>query len=338
MIKKYSLFYFCTRGMFLGIGFSKIFSYSNDDIIFSIILGIIVGLIIIYFINRISNTNKTIYELLIEMKVFGKILIFPLILLIIYFLFYLLMTITHFIGTMYLTRTTPCFIVFSFILVIIYMFSKGINSTIKLSMILFIISVFLLSLAFISLIPKFNYNLLFPLSINKNNNIFMGALYFGFISAMPNFLIIQTKNKRDNLFKSYLFSIIFVTIPALTTYLLLGNTLSNLYLFPEYIVLRNVSLIDFFKNIENFIAFIWIFDIAIICLLNVYLLNDSIKLITNHNKIVTISIFIILGIIVCKYFIINYQYTLFVYQNLFYALIIFFIIIVIPLYIYSFKK
>ena len=71
-LENFSVHYFLTRALFLGIGFSLIIGIARQDSILAFLIGTFIGLIFIFLINKIEKYKgeKTLNELLKEMKGF----------------------------------------------------------------------------------------------------------------------------------------------------------------------------------------------------------------------------------------------------------------------------
>ena len=64
--QNFSVNYFLTRALFLGIGFSLITGITKQDSFFAFVIGTLIGLVFIFLINKIEQykKEKTLHEVL----------------------------------------------------------------------------------------------------------------------------------------------------------------------------------------------------------------------------------------------------------------------------------
>jgi len=252
-----SLTQFFSKALFFGIGISKILMDARESAIFSMVIGTIIGTLILYFINNLNYY---------KMNNLKKIIMF----IIIYILFIIgLNELTNLISSIYLIESNTFFIMLPLILVILYMNIKDITVNIKIAnMLLYLFYGFFL-ICFLSLIPNINtlnYLPLFNVSFKK---ILFTSLEFALFSTVPNILYggikpnFDTSNLNKKIIKQYLLYNLIIILMILTTQGVLGVELVDLFKFPEYVVLKKISLLDFINNIENLLSFCLIFGIYI---------------------------------------------------------------------------
>ena len=93
----------------------------------------------------------------------------------------------------------------------------------------------------------------------------MLAFEFALFSTVPNILYggikqnFKSKNLTRKLIVRYLLSNLFISIIIITTQGVMGIDLIELFKYPEYVVLKKISLLDFINNIENILSFCLIF-------------------------------------------------------------------------------
>ena len=111
-------------------------------------------------------------------------------------------------------------------------------------------------------------------------------------NVVPIFLLLVVpKNKISDNSKTnkhiilfYILAFLFMFMAMLLTLGSLGIYLSSLYQYPEYTVLKKISVFNFLDRIENFIYIKWILS-SVICLsLIVYYIQRSVK--KNSTKLV----------------------------------------------------
>lgn len=281
-MSKRFLYYFNMRALFMGIGLSRLLTYSKEYVLLSFLLGTIMGTIYLYFVRK--NNNKFINILL---SIF--IMIISLVILI------------NMISTMYLVKMNRIFILIPFILLVIYTLSKNEDVITRISYILIVINILLYLLSLISLIKYFNISN-FYYTNNKFINIIKSSLIY-FIFSTSGVLTIR---EDKNIVKTYLVSSVTMLLIALLTYGILGSNLSSVLRYPEYIILKKISISSTITNIENIVSFMWLIDLFMIYLSNA----NSIKKISNKYILyLSIAISVVSTIIINTY----YPYLLFIY-------------------------
>ena len=272
-----SLTHFFSKALFLGIGIAKIIMDAKTNAIYSLLLGTILGSILLHNMNNIK-----------------KIIMFILI----YILFIIgINELTNLITSIYLIDSNNFFVMLPLIIVILYINTKNITINIKIAhILLFLFNAFFI-ICFLSLIPEIdtlNYLPLFNLNIK---NILFTSIEFALFSVTPNILyggIKYNKNINNKIIKNYIISNIVIILMILTTTGVLGYELVNLFKYPEYVVLKKISLLDFINNIENILSFCIIFALFIflsICSKELYDISEN----TFNNKYIY-PIFLIISL------------------------------------------
>ena len=252
-----SLTHFFSKALFLGIGIAKILMDARESAIFSMLLGTLFGVFILYFIN-----NLNYYKL----NGFKKIIMFILI----FSLFIIgLNELTNLISSIYLIDSNHYFIMLPLILLILYMNTKSMNLHLKIAhMLVYLFDGFFI-ISLLSLLPEIdtlNYLPLFNVSFKK---ILFTSFEFALFSVVPNLLYggikpdFKSKKLNFKIIKHYLISNLVIISMILTTQGVLGIDLVDLFKFPEYVVLKKISLLDFINNIENFLSFCIMFAIYV---------------------------------------------------------------------------
>lgn len=304
--------FYLSQGLFVGEAFGKLYHYTNKDTWISIIIGTLLGIILIYIQNQISkkcnyNLNKALN------KNFSKYLFYPII-----YCFYFLMIflptliINILINSYYLQNTSYYFIVIPFILLALFLSLKGIKTIGKVAELFFpltLINVILLSTGFIPYVKITN---LLPILTSSFANIMISALFFAVLTTLPNFLLIDADNQEKLKLKNYLISCLTVFIINFTNTTVLGKYFLQIYSFPEYMVLKRITLLSFIENFEN-IAFIpWFFNSFLLISLAMNKLYHLTK--TKYNILFYLTIIIILYLLF-KVFIPDYSNIILIYKN-----------------------
>ena len=300
-----SLTHFLSKALFLGIGISRILSSAKESTIFCLILGTFFGVILLYIINNMSFYNSSKFK-----KIIMFILIF--ILLIIG-----LVEFINLINSIYLIDTNKFVIVLPLLLAIIYTNIQNIKVSFKISSILLILCLLILGFSYITLIPEIRFLNYFPLFNVSFIKVLKVSFEFALYSVVPNILLgginYKFKDKNKRLIRHYLFSNLVLIIYMLITQGILGIDLIKLFKYPEYVILKKISLLDFINNIENLLSFSWLFTINVyLCLCSKILFDISYE-ITKKKWIYPIFLIIILYFIT-SYFLDNLIFLLVTYD------------------------
>ena len=334
--------------MYSGININIIKNANNINgwicIIISNIINIIPILIYLYiakFKENLSLNEKINYLF----KRMGKYINFLLIIILINIELILLYNSTNFIISQLLYRTPSLMISIIIIIITIYHNSKGINSITRVAFLLLIFNISLFLLSFISLSSNIKIDNFLPVLNNHTNNLFLTSLKISSINSLPIIITLsipknclENPNKfNKNIIISYIISSIISLIVVLTTYGVLGINLIKLYEYPEYIVLKKVTLFDFLERIENIIANNWIIGNYIYISLIMYYISQINIQKKNKINIINGLTIIILSTIIFKNNTIFHTHTEKILPYLTFSLFIIYIIISIKI-IYTNKK
>lgn len=259
--QKLYLCYFISRATFLGIGFSLIMNYSSKDAWLSSILGYILGLGIVWIIKKILDykKGKTLNQIL-EKNVSGIILRILIILFCLYVIFQSYFILQTFMTSFFLTVTPPFYVILPFILIILFVVSKGVKNIARVSESLFWFCIVIPVIILIVLNQYVNFEHFMPIFTTKPTNFFYSALIFGVLSSVPNMFLLNIKNSGKNLMKIYSLSVLTLIIIAVIIVGVFGPELSVIYRYPEYMMLKKIKILSFVEKIENIVSVIWIID------------------------------------------------------------------------------
>ena len=289
--------------LFPGLANILILNISKNASLLSIVLGSILGLIPLLMIISISKKlqNSSMREYLkTNYKLLGSIINMILILTALFILFINSWLTIDFIISQFLTRTSYYFIAILLFSTIIYTLSKGIETTSRAIFILFIITITIMFLLWISLIPYVEINNLKPFIDVQKSKIIKSSLIYITYTVLPIFYIIDLKHitKDKNKFErkiiiSYIFSSIIIISFIFFILSVYGIDLASLFTYPVYSLFKKVQIIGFVERIENFAAIqiVVAFFIQSIYLLY-YVINnitESLKLKSNNKYVIIIT-------------------------------------------------
>lgn len=329
--QKLYLCYFISRATFLGIGFSLIMNYSSKDAWLSSILGYILGLGIVWIIKKILDykKGKTLNQIL-EKNLFGIILRVLIILFCLYVIFQSYFILQTFMTSFFLTVTPPFYVILPFILIILFVVSKGIKNIARVSESLFWFCIVIPVIILIVLNQYVSFEHFMPILTTKPTNFFYSALVFGILSSVPNMFLLNIKNSGKNLIKIYSLSVLTLIIIAVIIVGVFGPELSVIYRYPEYMMLKKIKILSFVEKIENIVSVIWIIDGFFMVSLASHTVFDLLP--KKHNK--KIGVFLASAMFYVTSFIVgeNYITRLSLYYKTPIIYLIGFIVIAIPLF------
>ena len=329
--------FFLTRSLFFGLGISLICKYTDKDTYIGAILGMFLGLCIILAYRYIIRAKKhrDLKQIFAQHKTMGTITRTLLLIASIIILIYTLLTYKTFVSS-FLMATTPVYmILIPWLLLLIYASSNGLSMIHKLATALLPVSITLSLLSIISIFGNFDYNNFLPILTTKPTSMLMTIISFAGISALPGILTLHFDSDIKHYVKYYLVSAILVVIAILCINGVFGEVLVNVFRFPEYMVLKQVKLLNFIEKVENILSVAWAFDLFITSAFSIYSIKELVP--KKHSNWSTLIIIIIVAILIDKFFDANYIHELFVYYALPYVSFILPIIIIL-LFLYLLKK
>lgn len=284
MKKEYNILnYFNMRALFMGIGVSRLLIRSNEYTLISLILGTILGMLIIHFLKlELKKSWANVFVASIFFIIALNLLV-------------------NMISTMFLTEMPKFIVGLPITLLILYILNKKEVVTFRVANILLVLNVSLYILSVITLLPYIKLEN-FSYTATPITNIFTSSIEYALISVVP---VLVTKDKayaKIPLLKTYLLSSITMGIMIIITYGILGSNLVSIYRYPEYIILKKISVLNFLENIENIISFVWIFDIIIFLLSNGQCIKKNVK--NNLVMNILIPILLIITAIINQHYII----------------------------------
>lgn len=306
------LIWFIMGSGVLGIFFNTAIASANVDAWMSPLIGMIFGLIPVLVILKLINHDENLnINLLFEKKwgKFGKIISLTIALFVGTYVMLNFYNLTNFISSDYLYNTPRLFISILFIIPIIYVLSFNIIVISRTTMIFGIISIILFSFAIVGVSTQIVPNNIFPILKDGITPPIIAGLYYVCYIVFPLFLltIIPKKLIRNNKKFNKRFIITYI-ISSLTlclmTYLVLasyGIELSLLYQYPEYNILKRISILSLFDRIESIISLVLVLFIYTACVIGCYYIKqtcfDVFKLENDKKNNILILILIIVILI-----------------------------------------
>lgn len=284
-----SLIIFPILALFSGIGTHNTIKISGVDSYISVLLAYILGFIPLLLFLLIFNYKK---ELNIVDKIkylFGTIL--GNIINYIIDIFVLLIGVTLFFGisnfaiSQFLAETPIIVLMILIGLLLIYNVNYGIETISRVSIIFLGIVLILTIISTSGIIPHFETSNLKPTLENGIIPPLKGSLTLILTNIVPIFILLiipkdkirNNKNTNKSLIIFYTLGFILIFLAILLTVGSLGIYLCDIYQYPEYTVLKKISLFNFLDRVENIIYTKWILSSFSTLSLIVYYINSSIK-------------------------------------------------------------
>lgn len=292
-MKKLSTLQFCAIEYFLilannvGLTTYILFNNAKQDGLISIILGTLIGLIPLSIYLKIINTKPelNIFEKIEDKFKTGKIINLILTLGISFLIAINYNNLIDFISSQYLSKTPQIIISLSFLPAIIYILNKGTTVIGRTIFILLIISISLLLLTILGLVWQIKIDNLLPILEHGVKNPLICSLIYTTFNTTPLFLltvipkndILDKEKLNKRIIITYILGNLVVLIIFFLTLSVLGTNLANLYQYPEYDVLKKISLIGFIERTESIISLRWTFYVFTVTIMGILFISKYIK-------------------------------------------------------------
>lgn len=282
------LYYFLIRAGFLGVSSNCILHLSRQDGWLSIVVGCLMGLVPLLLFLYLQNAYPNESILGISKRVFGEWIGKIINLVLCFFIFFIVCIIFYdminFISSQYLNQTPMWAIAIMFFIPLVYILSKGIPVIARTFVILFYFAMILFFLSVVGLIKESSMDQVKPFWEYGLFPILQGGLSYVAINVLPLLLLLIIPRNQIDIKKHYTLKIIFIYIWAsitllITLYLILsifGIDLSLLYQYPEFHVLKLITL-GFVSRLEGILAIQWLFDLFAFLVMGVYFLSTYFK-------------------------------------------------------------
>lgn len=305
-----ALTFFISRCFYIGVAIHNITFIAKQDSWISIILAFIIGIIPLILFLGLLNIEPSLSFIELVKKYCGKILGTILnIILITSLLFHasiVLWNLSNFINSQFLFKTPIWVISVFFMIPVIYIVSKGIQTIGRTSMVLFIISIAFYLITVLSLIGKIKITNIFPMFENGVIPILDGALVelsYGVLAIFPLLIIPKNNINQNQKLKKSL--IVFYIINFLSMFIVMffiisifGSPMTNLYQYPEFHILKTINIANFFQRVESILAFQWLFDFTVELTISVYFIKTAIQQTFNFKNRLNRLLIIVISLII----------------------------------------
>ena len=302
-----SLIVFPILSLFSGIGTHNTIKLAGVDSYISVLLAYLLGFIPIVLFLLIFNYKKDL-NIVDKIKylfgnVLGIIINGSINILVLFIGITLFFGISNFAISQFLAETPIIVLMILIGLLLIYNVNYGIETISRVSIIFLGIILFLTIISTTGILPHFETSNIKPTLENGIIPPLKGGTTLMLTNIVPIFILLiipknrirNNKNTNKTLMLFYTLAFILIFLAILLTVGSLGIYLCDIYQYPEYTVLKKISLFNFLDRIENFIYTKWILSSFCSLSLIVYYLNSSIKK-TSRKLLPTIIVIVMIYI------------------------------------------
>lgn len=291
-----SFIFTLVRALTISIGSYLMFKISQVDTHISTLIGFLIALIPFAMFMTISKNKDKLDILDLNTKLFGKFFgnILNMILNVVFaFLGILILdVITQYIDIQYIPDTSSIYVKILIMMPVIYAATKNIATIARISqMVLFInLGIFVLSL--FGLVSEFSYYNLLPVFSMDIKSVLHSSLIFALSISTPIFLmtiipqnkVVKKEYSKKKVLTFFTLSVLSLAIVIVTTILILGIDVINIYRYPIYMALRQFSIFTIIERLERFLSLQFLADVMIYLILTVYFVSVGLKRVIKIKK------------------------------------------------------
>lgn len=283
-----TLNYFITRALLVGVTFNALINSMKQDCWIIPILSIIPAVLLILLTNYIMKyePNLDLSQKLLKLfkKKIGIILVIILIAVFYFIGIINYLNLNNFIQSQFLSKTPLLAISLMFGIATYYILSKGIDVVCRTSNILFYINIVLFLLSLLGLFTAIKIDNIKPMFTSSIKDYASGLNGYYSFNIVPILLLtIIPKDKIENakikktLIISYILSATTIFLIVFQTICIFGYELSMLYEYPQFLVLKHVTLVGLSSRVESILIMQLLFDIFILNVFITYFISRSVK-------------------------------------------------------------
>lgn len=285
------------------------------------LISVIIGIIPMLFVNKVMNYEPSlnIFEKNINIfgKVLGNIINLILTLMIAFTLLMILWGTSYFASIKYLTETPILFLTLLFAIPVIYATVKGIETIARVTQIIFFISVvihFVITSSLLQFIDIENIKPIFSDGIKPIIRAVYGVVVYVYVPLLtilciPKNNIAKIKKVNKWLILGYMAAAYVMAHVFFVNMSIVGYDVIYMYRYPEYYVIKKLSVSPAFDNVENFLSLHWMFNLisgAFMCSYFIKTYFQTFKKIKEAKpvviNIIIIAVNLLLAYLVCKVF------------------------------------
>ena len=331
MIKRntFAYVYFLTRVFFIGYGFSLIFTITNKDSWISFILGEILSIGLVFIITILKKK----YEKRPFLKEKGHLILKGL-----YFLFATFVSIEILFifqtlaSNFFLLKSPNTFIILPSVLLVFRICVKGFKTIGRVGSVLMTISLVMVIIVLATLTTYVKTDNFLPILTVNKSNIFISSIYYMAYSTSPLLFLILIPDTDNHLVRYYLLSSLTIILMGVLMIGILGPNFLEIYRYPEYMVLKDIKILDFIEKVENVFSMATLFDLFMVLAISMNVVKIKLK---KNNYLFALVLLIVS--LVSLYLGKNYSLALELYYYLPMILIVF-TILIITVFLISLRK
>ena len=296
-----AIVYFLINAFFIGISFNSLITNLRQNSYIGVLVGGIIGIIplllYIYYFNYKPKLNINDKNIFLFGNLIGNIINFIIATFTLLLIIVLFSNLVTFIQSDYLSKTPLILIVITFIIPIYYSVHTGLKSLCRASLVFFFLAILIGLFTSISLSVQIDINNFKPFLI-KNDYLFGFVSYLSYnviplylINIIPKSEIVNNNKTNKYIIIFYIISFISILISLISLIGIFGINLSMLYKYPEFQVLKKVSLIGISSRIDSLIFIKWIFSIMITIAIGLYYVVETSKSILKERNNIFLTIY-----------------------------------------------
>ena len=291
-----SFIFTLVRALTISIGSYLMFKISQVDTHISTLVGFLIALIPFAMFMTISKNKDNLDILDLNTKLFGKFFgnILNIILNIVFaFLGTLILdVITQYVDIQYIPDTSSIYVKILIMMPVIYAATKNIATIARISQIVLFINLGIFVLSLFGLVSEFSYYNLLPVFSMDVKSILHSSLIFALSISTPIFLmtiipqnkVVKKEYSKKKVLAFFAVSVFSLAIVIITTILILGIDVINIYRYPIYMALRQFSIFTIIERLERFLSLQFLADVIIYLILTVHFVSIGLKKLIKINK------------------------------------------------------
>lgn len=291
-ISTLQIFSLCWQVMLsVNIGIINYISLSsiNQDgwiaIIISSVLGLLPVILYLYLMNYRPEMNFHCLNEYLFGQVGGKIINTIITMLIAFCVVLYFNNLNNFITSQYLHKTPTLFGIIIFSIPVIYLLNQNLTTIGRTSFILFIFGIILLALTLLGLSGQVDLTNFMPVLEHSFGDIFNTSLriipYTSFsvilLLSIPKKDVVDSSKLNKRVIIAYFTSFIVVLMASFFVVGVLGPELAKLYQYPEFHVLKRISIGGVIERVESTLSLRWIFYIFTTLVFGLYFIKQYLK-------------------------------------------------------------
>lgn len=309
------------NALFVGMGNIIIVKIASQNTWIVGLVSMVLGILPVLLICKVMNYEP---ELTLPQKIkklfgnkIGAIINFILGILIFAVLLISVWGLSIFSNVKYLAETPLTFIAFIFMIPLVYSCLKGIETISRTILFLLYIGIICHVVITFSLTEFVEFKNVKPILVDGFSPIIEGSLKFITYAATPfvTLLMIPKANIKNPkhttlaILGGYIYVSMIMAIVFFMSVSTVGIEIASMYRYPEYFIVKKVSIGNIFENVENFFSVVWIFNLVSCSMLCLYYVVEYIcqarKIIDSKKRTYLILIIAIITIYISSKMFVN---------------------------------